>query len=351
MTAPLLVVAHEGYRNGATLVLRNLLPHLEAEVGRPIRVEVTSGGPMAAELRGLTTAEGFDAPAVVLVNSALAADRRVDLAGIPSVIYVHEVGEALERLSPAALEGLVQADRLLCVSERSRADLLGLGVRDDRVAVLAPPIVARPPSAAAARRARAELGAGPGERLVVACGEAAWRKGADLFVDLARTSADPGVRWAWIGRRSRAFARLLDHDTHLAGLEDRLTWFGEVPDALPHLAAADLVVVPSREDPQPLVALEAAVAGTAAVGFASTGMADLAALDAAGAVPYPDVAALADLVVRLLDDEPARHASVERARRIVAHERSLETVAARVGEALRAVVHPSPPTSAPPESP
>lgn len=341
MSGTLLVVAHEGYRNGATLVLRRLLPHVIDELGGRVQVEVQTEGPLAAELRALATDHRPDAvPDVVLVNSALAADRLVRLpAGVPAVVYVHEVGEALTRLQPDALAGLRRADRVLCVSERGRADLEALGVEPARIELLPPLITAEAPSAGAIADARAELvGSSGAAKVVVACGEAAWRKGADLFVDVVRClPAD--VQAAWIGRRNRAFAKQLDHDTALAGLEGRLTWFGEVTDPLALLAAADVVVLPSREDPQPLVPMEAAVVGTPTVGFDGTGLADLAAVGGAEVVPYPDAQALGALASAILDD-PARGARVvDGARRVVAQERSWEVLAPRLVDVLRSVQH------------
>lgn len=344
MTAPLLVVAHEGYRNGATVVLRHLLPAVVEGCGRPVRVEVQTEGPLAGELRALATDDEPGAtPALVLINSALAAGRLGRLpAGVPSLVYVHEVGEALDRLEPDAVDGLTRrADRVLCVSERARVDLVDLGVPADRIGILPPLIVGGPVAGADAAAARADLGIGPDEHLVLACGEAAWRKGADLFVDLARLLVHRSdARLVWVGRRNRAFAKQLDHDTDLAGATGRLRWHGEVEDPRPFLAAADLLVMTSREDPQPLVPLEAALAGTATVGLGGTGLDDLAAVGAARTVPFPDVPALAAAVVDLLGDVPARTSLVDRARRLVADGRSLGALAPQLVAELAALDRP-----------
>lgn len=335
----LLVVAHEGFRNGATRVLAGLLPLIAEEVGVPVQVRVLTEGPMAAELRAASTAVGPAEPSAVLVNSALAAGVLVELPeALPSLVYVHEEGEALASLPPEAVEGLVaRAGRVLCVSERSRAQLERLGVATARIGRVPPVILAEPPEAAAVAAARARAGAETGAALVVGCGEATWRKGTDLFVQLVRAVEGP-VRFAWVGRRTRAFAKLLDCDTELTGVGDRLRWVGEVDDAVAFLGAADLFVLTSREDPQPLVPLEAAVAGTATVGFAGTGLDDLAERGAARTVPYPDVAALAAAVADALADEPARDALVAASRTLVARERSWEALAPTLVAEVQALV-------------
>jgi glycosyltransferase involved in cell wall biosynthesis len=82
-------------------------------------------------------------------------------------------------------------------------------------------------------------------------------------------------------------------------------------EALPHhrlrpwFEHADLLVMSSRHEGAPIVALEAAVAGVPTVGTAVGHIADFAP-DAALAVPVGDDVALADAIVRLSDDENHR---------------------------------------------
>ena len=174
--------------------------------------------------------------------------------------------------------------------------------------MLPPAVPATEPGDAVAREAACgELGLDVTLPLVIGCGEAGWRKGADLFIDVARrVRSERTVQFAWAGRRPRSFARLLDCDTSAAGLDGELTWLGELVDVNPLFASAQVLLMTSREDPQPLVPLEAAGHGTATAGFALGGVADLAADGAAVAVPYPDTVALGRAVMMLLDDAELR---------------------------------------------
>ncbi len=87
---------------------------------------------------------------------------------------------------------------------------------------------------------------------------------------------------------------------------------------LPHTALrgwverADLLVVSSRHEADPIVLLEAAVAGVPAVGTAVGHLADWAP-EAAAAVPVGDAAALAREIAALLADEDRRLAMAARA--------------------------------------
>lgn len=340
MSGPLLVVAHEGYRNGATKVLVAVLPDLVAHLGCRVRVEVRTEGPLAGTLRRMSTDSDAAAPGGVLVNGALAAGALWDHPPeVGSLVWVHEEGEALRALPERDRAALCdRADVVAAVSTRGVADLEALGVPPSRLHLVPPAIDASPPTPEAVVAARAALGVAGDEPLVVGCGEATWRKGADLFIDLARRLG-PDITCAWVGRRTRAFARQLDHDTALAGVSEHLRWVGELDDAMPTLGAADLFVLTSRIDPQPLVPMEAAVAGTATAGFAGTGLDDLAARGGADTVPYPDLGALADRACELLGDPGARRAAAAVARQVAVDERSSGAVVARLLPLLDGTLH------------
>jgi glycosyltransferase involved in cell wall biosynthesis len=324
VTRPLLVIAHEATRTGSPRVLIDLMRLAEGRLGVPVAMELLAEGPLSEELRALATTDRVDPPppAAILLNSAAAASQawRFDQS-IPIAAYVHEEGNALEVLPEDCRTALSsRCDRVLCVSERSRRDLATMGVPEEQLEVLLPVVPSPPESTGVHTDTRATLGLDAALPLVVGCGEAGWRKGADLFIDVARRTAHQlPCQFAWAGRRPRAFARILDNDTRAASLEGRLHWLGELGELAPLLGEADLLLMTSREDPQPLVPLEAAGYGTATAGFAVGGLIDLAADGAAETVPYPDTPALARIIVALLDDRGRRaaltSAAVDRARK------------------------------------
>lgn len=152
----------------------------------------------------------------------------------------------------------------------------------------------------------ARAGLAAGSHLVVGCGECSWEAGTDLFLDLVRrTRHRPEVRWAWVGRRTPGFARQLDHDRSLLGSPE-VAWVDEAGDLAEWLAAADLLVSTARSDADGSPAIAAAHAGAPTAGFHLGWLARLAEAGAAATVPYPDTAALAQLVIELLDDADRR---------------------------------------------
>ena len=109
---------------------------------------------------------------------------------------------------------------------------------------------------------------------------------------------------------------------------------GEVEDPAPWLARATVLVSTAREDPFPLVGLEAGAAGVPVVAFDSGGLTELLA-DGRGTVVGPlDVAAMVDAVVAMLGDPTGAALAAERLRHHVAAQHTPE----RMGQALWAEV-------------
>lgn len=340
-TSRLEVIAHEGTRTGSPVVLLGLLRRARAAIDRPISVRLLAEGPLADDLRGLATvSDPGTPPGLVLVNSALGADALADYpSSVPAIVYVHEVGDALRTLPAGCRAALAErADVVLAVSEAAASDLVDLGVDRGRIELLAPLVTVELAGAADVEAARAELGVPDEAALVLGCGEAGWRKGADLFVDVCARLGHDRIAFAWVGRRPRSFARMLDADCAATRLGGRLRWIGEVPNTGPFLAAADVVVMTSREDPQPLVPMEAARHGTPTAGFDLGGLGDMAAVGAAEVVGYPDTRALAAATGMLLSDPDRRTAIVDAARTWVSERHSPDVIVPRFVDAVRRVL-------------
>lgn len=350
MTRPLLVIAHAATRSGAPRVLIDLLRYAQDRISAPVAIRLLARGSLSHDLEALATAPDTDQePQAALANGASAASELLRLdRQVPAMAYVHEEGSALDVLPAACWKALRErCKRVLCVSERSAADLQAMGVKESAISIL-PPVVTDPSphvDREAMNRLQDRIG-DDNRALVIGCGEADWRKGADLFIDVARrVLAERPVRFAWAGRRPRAFARLLDNDTRVMGINDDLTWLGELADVADVFEMAELLVMTSREDPQPLVPLEAAGLGTATVGFSVGGVADLAANAAAATVTYPDTVALAAQVVALLDAPASRERLAARALQHRIQNHSIEVLGPRFVAEIETLINRDAPPS------
>jgi glycosyltransferase involved in cell wall biosynthesis len=142
--------------------------------------------------------------------------------------------------------------------------------------------------------------------VVGACGVVNERKGADLWVEMAKLVIDKrpdlSIRFVWVGRQPRDWPQ--DRAREL-GIADEIEWTGETGEPYPALAAMDVFTLPSREDPFPLVVLEAMALGRPIVAFDVGGVREQLG-DAGAIVAAEQPEALAEAVIDLLDDPGAR---------------------------------------------
>jgi glycosyltransferase involved in cell wall biosynthesis len=90
------------------------------------------------------------------------------------------------------------------------------------------------------------------------------------------------------------------------GVADVVRFITTQPDPLEWFRLLDVFVLPAREDPFPLVCLEAALVGVPIVAFDNGGMPDLLDQGCGVVVPYPDVPRFAGEVDALLLDGDRR---------------------------------------------
>lgn len=237
--------------------------------------------------------------------------------GLPVVTHVHELDRSLRHLvGVGGIETVVaQSDALIAVSAAVRAMLLRYGASDARIVDVPEPIYAGEPISAAERTAlrRSAFGVDEQTTVVAACGLPSWRKGIDSFLRVARgvvadTSNQRKVAFRWIGgtTSNRALTTLVD-DIDQLGLAEQVGVIPDREDAAQVIACADMFLSTSREDPNPLVVLEAAAASCPVVCFRGSGGAE-ELVDSGGglAVPYLDDQAMAAAVLSLIQDRGAR---------------------------------------------
>lgn len=264
----------------------------------------------------------------------------------PVVLHVHEMKYALESGPPREL--LARADRIIVPSESTRTDLLDfdgtLASKVDLFYECIPVATPAPADRDSTGAPAAELGAG--EELVCAVGTVDWRKGADLFLQVvARVVAgSPGrpPRFVWIGEPpSGDFARRIRYDIERLGLQDRVQFVGSVADVTPFYRRMDVLALTSREDPCPLVAIEAALHEVPIACFAgSGGVPEVFGEEAAVVAPYSDAAAMADQILALLADPGRRARMGRRGAEIVRKRHDVDVVAPRIWSTVEKLLHP-----------
>jgi glycosyltransferase involved in cell wall biosynthesis len=350
----ILFIGHSASRTGAPIILLNLLQWLRGNTADEFDLYVTETGPLLADFRAIAKTEvlrrepslggrlvrrlvghgrwevmhdrafadqvrsrGYQ---VAYVNTIAPKREIVALTHtrIPVICHVHELDFSMRYwLGKDGLAPLIPGiAHFIAASVAVRDHLVDhWGVAESKVSVvhefisLEQGLVDRRD---ARRRVRESLGLSDDDILVGNCGTLDWRKGADLFLQAARVVAAHSrarkIRFLWVG----ADLTSLDYwkfnqDAALAGVREQITVVESTSRPLDFFAAMDIFALSSREDPFPLVMLEAASMSLPLVCFDSSGGGpEFVEHDAGLIAPYLDVGAFATHILALADDAMAR---------------------------------------------
>ncbi len=345
----MLFVGHHAHRNGAPIVLLNLLRWIKVNEAIQFELLLKASGDLAADHRKLSPVhlwspplpQSFIAKNLMHIANRLFLDRfrrwrivrnlkakqfdliyantldTTDLVrvlgetmGIPCICHVHELDYTIRTY--CGPEKLVAAKpyitSYIAVAEAVKKNLvLRYDIPANRVQVIPPPIdVGRWVTASTTTADTLPDMHEP--FLVVSSGLAGWRKGTDLFLLVAKLVLDlspqANIRFRWVGHVDDALIEQYRYDIETAGLCDQIEFTGQLSDPTMHYRLADLFVLTSREDPFPLVCMESAALGKPLLCFdAVGGIAEfIQAHDAGSVVPYLSLLEMAQLVLRYAGD-------------------------------------------------
>ena len=262
-------------------------------------------------------------PDVALVNSAASFAVLPVFAGasVPTITLVHEFASYLQPVS--VMEDIIRwsthlvfsapvtlSDAVRCIpnwTPGSRAQVLPQGRRAAQIAKRDVPIlqtIFRP---------------NPDDkrRVVLGAGSVEFRKGCDLFIQCAHHMVQQkpinDLHFVWMGggydpKGDMDYSVYLSDQIRRSGLEEKITFIGEIASVDYAYENAAILLLTSRLDPLPNVGIEAMCLGLPIVCFElASGIADILVEDGLGnacVAPYLDSLAMADLALRILYDEP-----------------------------------------------
>lgn len=307
-TKPLLFVGHDGLEAGAQFVLLEIVKWFYFHTNKRVKVLLLSYGPLNAEFAKYSEFyslhefnidnsdkllsflnEDFE---MVFLNTVVSGKffSYINLLNVkfncPYVAYIHEMHKVIQTYkSEMDLLQKNQINLWISASPATSRDLVDkYGVDSKKIRTISAfikPVVERFADVSVLKaETRIMLGIPRNDFVVVGCGSIYWRKGPDLFIDTARTiiKKDKNFTFFWIGKGSDR-EKL---ETTLSGDERRkIKFLGHRSNARELFAAADLFFLSSREDPFPLVVLEAAQFGIPTICFKeSTGIVEFIKQDA-----------------------------------------------------------------------
>jgi glycosyltransferase involved in cell wall biosynthesis len=233
---------------------------------------------------------------------------------VPQIVHVHELEKSIERwVGAAKISSLRDHAQLFVCASGPVADNLHErhGISRQKLRVVDAFIRStgiRDISEAEKRGSKSALGLNANAKLVLGCGTTDWRKGPDLFVEVAAAihQSDCGpVQFVWVGGETeRGQVDKLQQLAYAMGVGEDVRFVGELTTPLPFVLASDVFLLPSREDPFPLVCLEAADCGVPIICFAEAGgMPDFVGSTCGEVVAFADVPAMAQALSSLLGDQ------------------------------------------------
>lgn len=156
--------------------------------------------------------------------------------------------------------------------------------------------------------------------IVGASGTLDWRKAPEIFIktveNISEKMPDAPIYFVWVGGASKGnFSHFAaKFDVEKLNLKRRVFFLVHKPNPLDYFAATDVFAMVSREDPFPLVCLEAASLGKPIICFENAGgMPEFVKDDSGFVIPYLDIEAMANKVIELYENPQLKNEMGERA--------------------------------------
>lgn len=288
----------------------------DARPGEPLRVHHTAR--TVARLARLARRSGARAVISSKTRGHVFGGPAAAAARIPAIWWTHETppsGRLYRRREPWRSYGVevparrIPAARVVCGNERfadgQRRRTPAREVVSIRPGLPVEEVAARRGEGAGLRR-RLGLGEVP---LVGIVARLDRLKGHELFLDAAAhvARARPDVRFPVVGgellEADRGYGDALRERAAATGLGGAVLFTGHQRDPIPWLDALDVVVIASSSEAGPLVLGEAMALGRPAVATRTPGAGDTIEHGRTGLlVPHGDPRALADAILRVLED-------------------------------------------------
>ncbi len=356
MRQNILVALHESSRTGAPMLAQRLMRELSSR-NKKVRALVTKDGPIFNELK--SEFDTFLLP-IAWANAEtteaylqLVASQIPDLANYTVILSSSElwtlasffkkcgstvftlVHEYLNRYPEEAREAIwSHSDRVVFSAKGPKAVGLNLpGAIEEKSRLLPQGLIdesylslVRAGYQSAVRR---KLNIPPASVVVLSCGSPSLRKGIDLYTRVvqqyhARFGKNSPVVFIWVGVEDPAThpnLRWLSKDLQNQGLDAVVRFMPPVADLTDYFTAADIFLLPSREDPLPNVVQYAMASALPVVAFAEAGgTEELLSSGGGKLIPFLDLDAMCAAVNDYCRDRELRIKDGAVGRRVIADE-------------------------------
>lgn len=182
--------------------------------------------------------------------------------------------------------------------------------------------------------------------IVMGAGLISWRKAPEIFIMVAREVArlsNQKVKFIWLGELYPPYYKCLIHDVEKLELSGIVEFVGPVKNITDYYRVADVFLLTSREDPYPLVCLEAASQGVPVICFdKSGGMQEFVKDDAGCVVPYLDIKAAAEKIIELINDPELKTKLGNKAQQRVREESDINVTGPKIIDIFEKLINQKP---------
>jgi glycosyltransferase involved in cell wall biosynthesis len=334
----ILIISHDAFLNGAPITLLRLMKLLKKD-GYCFNTISRQGGPLENDFRELSNefgiynkpnakklipkfinkltngTNGFDIEPYLygidfvlsntITNGEILAKVRERFDG-PVMSYIHELqmGSLFYSTDRSIKSTMEVTDHFLVSSDAVKYNLLNFhNIPENNISGLNYYVPNLPVVAVQEVNDFRNNYAIKSKFIAAAIGVNDWRKGADLFLLVAglvfKKKPDADIQFVWMGcSKESVETRKMLYDTAKLQLEEKVIIIESSKNYLPIYQCINVLLLPSREDPFPLVVLEAASEKIPTICFDKAGGApEFVQSDAGAVLPYLDINAMADAIL------------------------------------------------------
>ncbi|MEI6697062.1 MAG: rhamnan synthesis F family protein [Bacteroidota bacterium] len=351
----ILFIAHDLFMAGAEIVLLNVLRWFDQHTAFKAYVIVikkgNDGGKLLSDYKkvsklllwedllqesseeeaGKLLFEKIGPVDLIYGNTIIAANLYpyLNLFDAPIITHIHELEESIQKYTSANVRENFKSrtSRFIACSNPVRENLItNHAISDSKISLVHAFIKIDAVLPNDVKNYRSSLFLPQDKIIIWGCGTIYWRKGTDLFIETAIKLKNNGLKnfmFCWIGGNYwnfdendwgswEKYEKLIEKN----GLTDTVHFLGEKGNPKDYFKAGDIFFLSSREDPFPLVCLEAAECGLPVVCFEGAGgMSGFVEEDAGIIVPFLDINAAADAITLLIEHENTRREKGQNARK------------------------------------
>lgn len=363
----ILFVGHEAEQTGAPVILLDIIKWFNEHTAYKVKTLLLRGGKLLEEYENVTDilvvdnlsnkqmikhqVEKFigNDDCLIFLNTIVSARALdfIDTKKFQVISYIHEMEKTL-KMFPAEVDRLVSNVRTIigasgAVTENLRKNH---GYREEELndvhAFIDPQHQVL--DIGERNQRREELNITTDSVVIFGCGSIYWRKNPKGFIEVAEkvlSKTNIKCEFIWIGEGEEK--AICENLVIRKKLSEKVRFIGAVDNPRSFFAMGDIFLLPSLEDPFPLVCLEAADCGLPVVCFEGAGgMPTFVENDAGCVVPFNDTEAMANALIRLIEDNSLREKTGIKAREKVLARHTIQNSVHKIKKIIDTQLQTSP---------